>query len=354
MFQRIFFVLISILRLCFIKLPTFILQSIKWFEDIFILRVIWDEVRTGTTLITLFQEIRMIHPDRRNWLYRVIFIFEEQLFKDPLYPAHYRGEIKNGLPHGRGTLAYNHQIHIYQGDFKDGMKHGNGIQKNNDYSRYEREYRNNKPQGKGKRTDANKDQYVGDYYENKKQGKGVMKYKGTTDGSGVYKDVRQYSGDFYNHCRHGGGKISFKDGSSYEGQFKNDHIHGYVAYKNNCNEIVGLYTGDVLKDEFAGRGRMIYTNKSEFKTVNYWKLTLEYHGMFKNNMRHGLGKMISSNFFSKSILEGYWENDVMIKEFKGVEIELNENLNDLSCRICLENVSKFEMFAPCNCKGSQK
>jgi len=99
---------------------------------------------------------------------------------------------------------------------------------------------------------------------------------------------------------------------------------------------------------------MIYTNKSEFNTVNYWKLTLEYHGMFKNNMRHGLGKMISSNFFSKNILEGYWENDVMIKEFKGVEIELNENLNDLSCRICLENVSKFEMFAPCNCKGSQK
>jgi hypothetical protein len=209
MFQRIFSILISILRLCFIKLPTCTFQSIKWFlfEDIFMFRVIWDEVRKGTSLLSLFQEIRMIHPDRRNWLYRVIFIFEEQLFKDPLYPAVYRGEVKNGLPHGRGTLAYNQQIHIYQGDFKDGMKDGNGIQKNNDHSRYEGEYRNNKPHGKGKWTGANKDQYIGDYHENTKQGKGIMKYKGTTDGSGVYKDVRQYSGDFYNHCRHGRGKM---------------------------------------------------------------------------------------------------------------------------------------------------
>jgi hypothetical protein len=45
--------------------------------------------------------------------------------------------VKNGLPNGRGTLAYNQNIHIYQGDFKDGMKHGKGIQKNNDSSRYE-------------------------------------------------------------------------------------------------------------------------------------------------------------------------------------------------------------------------
>jgi hypothetical protein len=146
----------------------------------------------------------------------------------------------------------------------------------------------------------------------------------------------------------------FEDGSSYEGQFKNDHIHGYVVYKNIRNEILGLYTGDVLKDEFAGRGRMIYTNKSKFNTVDYWKFKIEYHGMFKNNKRHGPGRMISGNFFSKNVIEGYWDYDVMIKEFKEVDLELNENLNDLICRICLENVSKFEVIAPCNCNGSQK
>lgn len=100
----------------------------------------------------------------------------------------YTGELKNGLPHGKGTMTTPDST--YTGMFKDGKVYGLGVMKTN-FGTIEGFFNDGDINGQGK--------YVS-------------------------KDGAIYEGEFKNGEMHGRGQFKFIDGSSYDGIFKNGHF----------------------------------------------------------------------------------------------------------------------------------
>ncbi len=90
----------------------------------------------------------------------------------------YTGEIKNGIPDGRGKLIYNgvYDGDIYQGDFKNGKPDGKGIYYHHNGNRYEGDFKNDKADGKGIFYFANGNRYEGDWKEDAREGQGTLYY----------------------------------------------------------------------------------------------------------------------------------------------------------------------------------
>ena len=99
----------------------------------------------------------------------------------------YKGEWKNGLPHGKGTFTWaDGAKHV--GEFKDGKGHGKGTWIHPDGDKYVGEYKNNKKHGKGTYTFANGEKYVGEWKDDKRHGQGTTTYSSGEKYVGEYKD----------------------------------------------------------------------------------------------------------------------------------------------------------------------
>jgi len=110
--------------------------------------------------------------------------------------SRYKGEWKNGLPNGKGTLEYIRGCHsIIEGNFINGYAEGHGRQI------FDVEYE---------------------------------------------KMVPYYEGEFYRNIQHGKGEYHYGNGSYYKGEFQNGKFHGQgVEY---CHIRKQTFVGEFYND----------------------------------------------------------------------------------------------------------
>jgi hypothetical protein len=111
-----------------------------------------------------------------------------------------------------------------------------------------------------------------------------------------YAGVGKYTGQVKNGIREGYGTMEYEnDEGVYEGDWKNDGRHGKgkIIYKNK-----DMYEGDWKNDRRRGNGRMItYSDENE------------YEGNWKNDKKHGYGTMKNGSTSGNGVYTGNWYND---------------------------------------------
>ena len=127
----------------------------------------------------------------------------------------FTGEMKEGKPHGPGTLVYPNGT-IYEGKFELGKLWGEGNFKHPSGISYSGEWENNLYHGRGILGVPGEFIYEGEFYQGKKDGYGEK----------TWADNRRYEGEWENGRRHGEGTMYFPDGSYFTGEFINDRKHG--------------------------------------------------------------------------------------------------------------------------------
>ena len=126
----------------------------------------------------------------------------------------YNGEIRDGKPHGKGTLTYTASnpsgYKQYEGDFAGGVPHGEGIMLWRTNAKYDGQWENGVMKGTGTFLEANGTRYNGAMQNNQYQGHGTI----TTPDSTVY------TGQFVRGAAEGQGR-SVWHGDVRQGIFKN-------------------------------------------------------------------------------------------------------------------------------------
>ena len=122
----------------------------------------------------------------------------------------YKGDIKNLLPNGQGTLELADGS-VYVGTFSDGKYSGIGTYTGADGSFYTGEYLNGKPNGQGTLRYADGSVYAGGFENGEKSGQGEMTYSNGDSFAGEFADdMREY------------GVYTWVNGESIEGKFTNN------------------------------------------------------------------------------------------------------------------------------------
>jgi len=167
----------------------------------------------------------------------------------------YKGELKDGFPHGKGTMTY------ASGD------------------KYVGEWKDNYLNGKGTYTFPDGGKYVGEFKNHKHNGKGTM----------TYSSGDKYLGEFKNHKRHGKGTYTYSNGDKYEGGLKDDWIHGEGTFT--------FVNGDKLMVE-------VKTGQKTNGTYTYAD-GRKYQGEIKDRSPHGKGTM---TFPDGTVKSGIWDD----------------------------------------------
>ena len=186
----------------------------------------------------------------------------------------YVGELQNGKPHGMGKMVFRDTWSFYNGEWKDGLYHGVGnliLKYNEKRDIYEGEWQNGMKHGKGKLI------HIGTIYPENAVG-------------WVSGKCYIYNGDWRRDQKHGIGKIvKYSDANEhpietvYEGEWEDNIFHGKGKFLNYRGDI---YTGDFLKGERNGFGKIIYYNDEETE----W-----YEGTWRDDAEYGKGKKMFKN-----------------------------------------------------------
>ena len=205
-----------------------------------------------------------INENYGDLLYPIILEFKPKINYDN--GNYYKGDVINGISHGKGILYDKNGNIKYEGDFINGNAEGNGI-----YYYDNGEY------------------YIGQWKKDLKNGKGILYYR-----TGNIK----YEGDFINGKAEGNGKYYSENGDYYIGQFKNGLSHGKgIEYYKNGNI---MYEGDFINGKREGNGKYYY------ESDNY------YIGQFKNNLKNGKGILYYKNgniMFEGDFIDGKRERN---------------------------------------------
>lgn len=108
----------------------------------------------------------------------------------------YRGQMQNGVPHGKGEMRWQN-CSTYSGDWRGGVMHGTGIM--------------TWPSGK---------KYEGQWQDNVQEGRGIM----------FYPNGNIYEGTFHHGVRHGQGILRQPNGGYFEGRFENDQLSERMTF----------------------------------------------------------------------------------------------------------------------------
>ena len=102
----------------------------------------------------------------------------------------YTGEIKDGVPNGRGKLVYtgNNTGDRYEGDFKNGKPEGKGIYYHKNGNIYSGDLKNDTANGKGILYSINGNRYEGDWVKDCPHGKGIKYFKNGDRMMGDYNE----------------------------------------------------------------------------------------------------------------------------------------------------------------------
>lgn len=146
---------------------------------------------------------------------------------------HYVGELKDGKPHGQGSLFMyaaggkirqantpGSYIGIYVGSFVSGKKHGHGSFSHANGDEYVGSFVNGSKHGHGSYSYANGDLYVGNFEKGKRNGSGTY----------TWADGERYIGSFVDGEKSGWGTVQYTNGECYEGSFANDKKNGQGTY----------------------------------------------------------------------------------------------------------------------------
>lgn len=181
--------------------------------------------------------------------------------------SQYRGQIKDGLPHGYGTFTFN-DGGKYTGDFKEGRFHG-----------------------KGKLTYINGSYLEGTFEENRfLVGKGKIVF-----------DTGTYEGEFKNAKYHGDGKLILENGTSFIGKFKEGVLeNGKVIVKiNNETYNISVVNGQMVNNTNLG------TQDSNKLTTTNKKSGLYLIGYNDGKYKKYLGKLTTNKYDVDSVFNEY-------------------------------------------------
>jgi len=95
---------------------------------------------------------------------------------------------------------------------------------------------------------------------------------------------------------------------SYNGYIKNGLMDqfGLIIYQyNKINPTIIKYEGELLNNEYNGKGKLTFTNGDIFI------------GNFKQNMKHGSGKLYNS--IGNIIIDNQWKDDIICDKIKFIE-----------------------------------
>lgn len=228
--------------------------------------------------------------------------------------ATYRGQWRDGKPHGIGTMEYK-GIATYNGGWIAGLKQGQGSMAWMSGNTYDGAWMAGLPHGEGAFAWPNRDSYVGSFIEGLKSGHGTFKWasgatyvgdwvKDRPGGNGTYDSAtefyegswlegffhgggnfrekltgRTYTGAWVNGLREGSGTCRYADGSEYQGMWKRNRRDGKGTLTTRLGKGVETYTGDWVEDRRNGTGTLTTADGAV------------YEGLFKDDSRHGKGKL---------------------------------------------------------------
>ena len=182
--------------------------------------------------------------------------------KIELKKGDYEGEVRDGVPHGKGSIFYKNGKFKhggeYNGEWKNGLEDGYGI---------------------------------------------ISYYFGKDDEDFKDKDLNLDLNDLFNKL----------PGRGYWGEFKKGHFHGKGVLKDTINEL----------SDNLGEARSLFDDKSE--GLDSYSLGL-YVGEFREGLRHGKGKFKvdlehTNIFYDDTFVDNYdglWKNG--LPEGKGILI----------------------------------
>lgn len=122
----------------------------------------------------------------------------------------YEGHIREGKPHGYGTMNWLNTGEVYEGYWENGIMHGEGNLKMEDLSVYFGGFMYGKFDGDGQIVEADQSMIKGTFKQGIITGKGVYKYRPNN-----LEKREEYVGDFLNGKPHGFGTLKFMNGSLY-------------------------------------------------------------------------------------------------------------------------------------------
>lgn len=199
----------------------------------------------------------------------------------------YTGFLKDGQPHGKGTLTWLSGAE-YTGDFEAGKYHGQGTYSSAEGDRYAGEWKEGAGDGKGILSLSSGEIHDGEWY------KGYLLLAKLSPGlaSAVRWDSALYEGDWIDNRPHGEGTLKWPDGEVYTGEFNDGRKEGRGELTlANGNK----YEGEYKNDKRHGQG--IYT----------WASGDNYVGEWENGWRHGQGTFSATDGRKYA---GEWKDDL--------------------------------------------
>ena len=174
----------------------------------------------------------------------------------------YVGAVKNGHPHGHGTMIYASGAK-YIGEWKEGKKHGWGLLSGKG-AKYAGEWKNGEKVGLRCVTYSNGTKYAGEWKDRSFHGLGILTWTtgekyvgewkgGRKQGKGIFSwpDGSSYEGDWVRNEFDGFGTFLYADGSSYVGQWKRGKKHGQGIHRDKKGRITQI--GQWENGEYVGK-----------------------------------------------------------------------------------------------------
>ncbi|KAJ3142158.1 hypothetical protein HDU90_004431 [Geranomyces variabilis] len=170
---------------------------------------------------------------------------------EPITPARYEGEWREGKVWGEGKLTYgpaatNGGPHAYEGSWRNGVKHGHGVMRYASGNMYYGEWEGNVKQGKGVMLWVDRGEiYDGEWRDGKPCGVGTYTWTLARTRPHQYPMSNSYRGEWRNGKQHGTGVFQYAHGARYEGGFKDGMKHGVGSFiSENGRQYVGEWKDD--------------------------------------------------------------------------------------------------------------
>ena len=243
----------------------------------------------------------------------------------------YVGEVRNGLPNGKGTYT-DPDGFKYFGELKNGKLHGQGMLAAPHGDQYIGQYKDGKLHGKGTYTWSNGKRYIGEWVEGRANGQGRLTWPDGREYVGAFKDSKfggsgsfnfpdgqKYNGEWKNGFLNGQGTFSHPDGRVYAGEWKDGKLHGKGTYTWPNGE---RYVGFFKANKFHWQGTHLWPNGERYvgnhkdglaegQGTFTWPDGEKYVGHHKNDLAHGQG---THTWPDGRFLRGIWEEGTFIGE----------------------------------------
>lgn len=148
----------------------------------------------------------------------------------------YTGEMKDGLPHGTGTIIHAGGAQ-YVGEFCEGYREGRGTWTHPSGISYTGEWLHDRYHGQGTLNIPGSLVYEGQWHESLRHGYGIQ----------TWADGRRYEGYWEEDLMHGYGLMHYPDGSVYDGEWAGGMRNGQGTLTTAEDEVLA---GKWIADKF--------------------------------------------------------------------------------------------------------